>query len=216
MAKSFPNTGATTGLAADRTAMTGMYAGQQFYETDTNKLMVYNGSSWVTAMDAQTAGGDLQGTYPNPTFKSGAAGDPIIWRPFNTSHNTEVSYSGAYNSSFTVTSNVPTNARYILADVFVTANISDHVNFELGNAALANAQSWVNSRGQQPSTQFGNIARNSVIVTYNGESDGYTPNYGMWYSSLTIPSSGRTIYMNNFGQSGSVGWVYLRVKAYSL
>lgn len=62
------------------------------------------------------------------------------WRPFNTSYNTEISYSGAYNSSFTVTTNVPTNARYILADVFVTVNISDHLNIELGNTALANPQ----------------------------------------------------------------------------
>lgn len=47
MAKAFPNTGATVGLAADRTAMTGMYAGQQFFETDTNLMFVYNGSAWV-------------------------------------------------------------------------------------------------------------------------------------------------------------------------
>jgi hypothetical protein len=47
MAKAFPNTGVTTGLAADRTAMTGMTAGTYFYETDTKKTFVYNGSSWV-------------------------------------------------------------------------------------------------------------------------------------------------------------------------
>jgi hypothetical protein len=46
MAKSFPNTGVTTGLAADRTAMTGMYAGQQFFETDTSILYIYTGSEW--------------------------------------------------------------------------------------------------------------------------------------------------------------------------
>jgi len=46
MAKSFPNTGATVGLAADRTALTSPFAGMQFYETDTKKLFIYNGSIW--------------------------------------------------------------------------------------------------------------------------------------------------------------------------
>ena len=47
MAKSFPNTGATTGLSTDRTGMTGMFAGQQFFETDTNRTYYYNGTIWV-------------------------------------------------------------------------------------------------------------------------------------------------------------------------
>ena len=47
MGKAFANTGVTVGLAADRTAMTGMYAGQAFYETDTNCQYLYNGSGWV-------------------------------------------------------------------------------------------------------------------------------------------------------------------------
>lgn len=191
-------------------------SGSLIYETDTQKMMLWDGSSWVTPMNLQSASGDLQGIYPNPTFKSGSAGDPIIWRPFNTAYNTEVYYSGNYNSSFSVTTNVPTNARYILADVFATANISDHQNFEFGNSPIGNAQNWVNSRGQAPSSVFGNLSRNTAIVTYNGEADGYTPNYGLWYASVTIPSAGRTVYMNNYGNSGSSGYVYLRVKAYSL
>lgn len=64
MAKAFPNTGVTTGLAADRTAMTGMTAGTYFYETDTNKIWVYNGTSWLNTQDlTNTVNGYLPTTY---------------------------------------------------------------------------------------------------------------------------------------------------------
>ena len=57
MAKSFPNTGATVGLAADRTAMTSMLEGQEFFETDTNKMFVYSGSAWVQTNSWSTTSG---------------------------------------------------------------------------------------------------------------------------------------------------------------
>ena len=47
MAKAFGGLGTTAGLAADRTSMSGMSAGQQFFETDTNRGYLYNGSAWV-------------------------------------------------------------------------------------------------------------------------------------------------------------------------
>ncbi len=47
MAKAFGGLGVTAGLAADRTSMTGMVAGQRFFETDTNREYVYNGSVWA-------------------------------------------------------------------------------------------------------------------------------------------------------------------------
>jgi hypothetical protein len=46
MAKSFPNTGATVVLAADRTALTSPFAGMQFFETDTKFVYTYDGSAW--------------------------------------------------------------------------------------------------------------------------------------------------------------------------
>ena len=57
MAKSFPNTGATVGLAADRTAMAGMLEGQEFFETDTNKMFVYSGTTWVQTNSWSTTAG---------------------------------------------------------------------------------------------------------------------------------------------------------------
>jgi hypothetical protein len=46
VAKAFSGLGVTAGLAADRTSMTGMVAGQQFFETDTELLFVYSNSTW--------------------------------------------------------------------------------------------------------------------------------------------------------------------------
>ena len=51
MSKSFPNTGAITGTNADRLALSGVFEGMQFFETDTNKMFVYDGSSWVEISD---------------------------------------------------------------------------------------------------------------------------------------------------------------------
>lgn len=59
MAKSFPNTGVSTGLAADRAALTSPFAGMQFFETDTNLLYLYNGSSWIRITSAGVATGTL-------------------------------------------------------------------------------------------------------------------------------------------------------------
>lgn len=50
MPKAFGGLGVTTGLAADRTSLTGMVAGQQFYETDTGIMYLYTGSVWSIFM----------------------------------------------------------------------------------------------------------------------------------------------------------------------
>lgn len=57
MAKAFPNTGVTTGTAADRAALSGMFEGQHFYETDSNKVFVYSGSAWVEVNDLDSTDG---------------------------------------------------------------------------------------------------------------------------------------------------------------
>jgi uncharacterized protein YfiM (DUF2279 family) len=136
----------------------------------------------------------------------------------------EWSFSGSVTSqSINLTTAIPANTRYILADVFATSTVvpgqtyGDHQNFVLSRTALTNQYSWVNSRGQQPSATFGSgLARQAVLLTYSGESDGYSPYYGIWYPSQNIPVDGRTMYFGNYGNSGSSGWLYIIIKAYSI
>ena len=69
MAKSFPNTGATVGLAADRTALTSPFAGMQFFETDTYLTYIYDGTSWrqVASSRVEASGGNSTATYTDYT-----------------------------------------------------------------------------------------------------------------------------------------------------
>jgi len=142
-------------------------------------------------------------------------GAPVMWQEFSTPLIKEFSFSGSGSQTITLPSSVPVNARYVLADIFVTANFSDHQNFVLGRASLGAEKNWVDSRGQQPSSQFGNLARHSVTLTYFGEADGYSSNYGIWYSSQLVPVSGQTMYYQNYGNSGSSGWLYMVIRSYS-
>ena len=134
---------------------------------------------------------------------------------------TEWSFAG--NSANSINMNpvtIPANARYILADVFVTANVADHFNIAFGRVSIASLTSWVGTRGTQPSTQFsaGVGNRNVVMMTYHGDADNFSPVSGQWWSSLIIPSNGRQVFYDFTGINSvsTTGWVYVIVKAYSL
>lgn len=167
-----------------------------------------------------TSGDTMTGALQVDNIQNASGSAMIQWVDLTPSA-TEFSWSGGTVSSQKTFSdtNIPNSARYILCDVFVTASSSDHQNINLGRTSGdTNAkQNWVNVRGQQPSAIFASgLPRNTITLTYNGESDGYTPNYGVWYSSQFVPCSGRTFYFGNYGNSGSNGWVYIITRAYSL
>jgi hypothetical protein len=131
---------------------------------------------------------------------------------------TNISYSGTINGQYAVGStSIPSAARWVFADVFVTANISDHQNFMLTRSNFGAQKTWVDTRGNNPANEFGNLTQDDVtFITYFGESDGFTSNYGLWKAGLLIPSSGRNIWINNYGNSGSSGYLYFIVRGYSL
>ena len=154
-------------------------------------------------------------------FKSGTG---TIQRFFEITPQTlELSFTGSTSSAVTANfnSNLSTTATHVLCDIFVTRStyasppVTDHQNYVFGRSGqVGNHKNWVDSRGQQPSGQFSNMAANIIILTQNGESDGYGDNYGLWYSSQIMPTSGRTFYWNNFGNSGSSGWIFIKYRGY--
>jgi len=183
------------------------------YTVPGNSISFVGGGTNSPGVTIDLANGDLQ---VKRNIKIG--NDNIIQWVEVTPGVTEWSFTGGVTSQ-TITLNpstIPSTARYVLADVFATANISDHQNFVLGRNTLTNQKNWVDARGNQPSTNFGTLTRQAVTLTYNGETDNYSPFFGVWYSSQHIPTSGRTIYFNNYGNSSSNGWLYVIVKAYSL
>jgi hypothetical protein len=131
---------------------------------------------------------------------------------------TNIAYTATINGQYTIGSaSIPAAARWLLADIFITANISDHQNFMMTRFNFGTQKNWVDTRGNNPASEFGNLTQGDVaLLTYNGEQDGYTPNYGVWKSSVMVPSVGRTLWINNHGNSNSNGYLYFIVRAYSL
>ena len=134
---------------------------------------------------------------------------------FSTPVIVQFSFSNHQRFVVNLPSSIPNGTKAILADVFITVNKNDHNNFVLGSNCLSDQKNWVNNRGQKPSTQFGSIARHCVTLTYPGEADGFTSNYGLWYSSQIIPvRSDKKLTFNNYSNSNSSGWVFIRIRGY--
>jgi hypothetical protein len=191
---------------------------QYVYDASAQSWRVYGSDTGInSALDTINSTLTTKANLSGATFTGNIVSPGVNWILFSTPVISEFSFTSTVNVSWTLNSSVPTNARYVLANVFATASSSDHQNFILSATQFTNAQSWVDTRGQQPSTRFGSLTQKEhVTLTYYGEADGYTSNYGIWYNSQTIPVSGRTVWMNNFGNSGTNGWLYFLIRGYSL
>jgi hypothetical protein len=66
-------------IATPATSITSPATGLMVYNTTTNQFNYYNGTAWTVIGAGTTAGGDLTGSYPNPTISSSAGtGNDIV------------------------------------------------------------------------------------------------------------------------------------------
>ena len=100
--------------------------------------------------------------------------------------------------------------------MFITG-LDDHFNATFSRTSFTgSSRNWIDNNAQ-PSTIFEtDSVYDKTILTYHGDSND-SPDYGQWYSSIVIPTSGRTVYFGAPGHNGSgTTWIYIVVRAYSL
>ena len=187
MAKSFPNTGVTTGLAADRAALTSPFAGMQFFETDTNLMFVYNGSAWILPYEQRVAQVNASGSTSTMSATSlSQAGN-------------HMRIVASFRSSRASTSN--TGGRFLINGL----NGADDYKFIINNASPQNAT--VAYVGQIPASTA--VTNDVAIVNM------WIPNYRNQNSlgrininSVTTSYSGGTYVIHTFvGNSTGIGAV---------
>jgi hypothetical protein len=139
------------------------------------------------------------------------------WRDFEKPLILEFNFKGRDYKNIPV-SGLPANARYILANVFVTNAAADHFNLTLGRDLISGSNSqinWVTARGTRPSLMFTNQSVHQATLTYYGDVDGFSSNYGIWYSSQIIPVYGNSSFDFAAEGNGNSGWVYMVIRAFS-
>ena len=149
--------------------------------------------------------------------KSAPAVSDLVWQKVDSVQTAKVSFTG--NNNFAVTlPGVPTDATYVLGDIFTSVGADDHLVFNFGPEEVAVGTEWV-SPGSDPNSAWGTFAAtdNHLSINNPGQSDGYTPTYGVWYSSQHIPvKNGQTNFRTNGASSTTAGYVWVRVRAYSV
>tara|TARA_Y100000389_G_scaffold160665_1_gene162908 strand:+ start:14563 stop:15666 length:1104 start_codon:yes stop_codon:yes gene_type:complete len=122
--------------------------------------------------------------------------------------------------TFNPLTEIPIYTSAILADVYLSRDSltvsGDHQIHILGRDH-SSATNWHDGYiTGAPSTYFGNSvgSRQVASIMMPGQNDGFTHNYGLWYTSVIIPLQDNKIYYSNFGNDNSTGWVYIHIRGY--
>ena len=190
MAKSFPNTGVTTGTAADRAALTSPFAGMQFFETDTNKVLVYSGSSWVETNDLDNLGGvsDAQAALP---LAEASRSTPINLVSYGEAMKLDIEVFD--NDNIYTTSN---------SGVFTASTAGWYEAYALVN--LGHTSAWTSTPLMRILTNYGGIS--AKASRYLGW---VTSTYDSGYLSTVIRlDAGNYMYVDvQYGSGGTVSWL---------
>jgi hypothetical protein len=187
VAKAFGGLGVIAGLAADRTSMSGMVAGQEFFETDTKKMFVYNGSVWVQENDytlgamVVDASGRVRLPY-QPAFKAHSTNNSVANNAKWPLPVASLNVGGHFNTS-TWLFTVPVSGVYIFGGMIrLDANLS-YVHFQSQINGVTS-----NENGDLPGlTGFGTSA------------NGFTANSFSYMRYLTAGTTFNFIINNNAG-----------------
>jgi hypothetical protein len=149
----------------------------------------------------------------------------IMWVPTVSAFYSERSYVGTLSSqslqAFTLSGSWPSNARYLLADVYVNQSASSSQIFTIGRWYLSAGPTSIPGAGAyQPSSYFNYITQTSNTIRIRIPSsavDGFWYQNGYWASCQVVPvTGGNTVYVANTQATSVSGWIAMVVKAYSL
>jgi hypothetical protein len=212
MAKAFQGLGFISGTNAERLAHTvGVAeAGTQWFETDTSAVYVWSGSAWFQSIYSglTPAGGDLTGSYPNPTI-------------------TNITNAPIHNSNTTLSFRTSSTERMGIdaSGVITTPNLVQRDTGWTNMNLTAYDASWTTGGGQYRKMPDGLVVFRGLVKIANSGvfftmPVGYRPN-GITNTLHGCPASGGIARIDAYSngqliasgsQAGSVnmlGWVSL-------
>lgn len=157
-------------------------AGSIIYETDTNKLMLWDGATWVTPINGQSASGDLAGTYPSPTLtttgvSAGTYGSVTVDTKGRITAGTNANYCISTASAFTVSTSLQT-----VASASMTTTGKPVFVFATGDLNPVGGATWGYFYLYMDGSQIG-----KYIIC---ESTGNSVNNPFALSHILVPSAG--------------------------